>query len=164
MKNVSTSTVVQSTRPGLRQIGDRWPLSPANPKRRARVTPIRRVQTPNAQTIDLKEYRQLLHTRKAELASSLQSRPGVLAELGHVAEEDQAPVIHGEFIAVRINQISHEQLDLVDAALARLDSGEYGICVECERPIAAKRLAAVPWASHCVACQERLDPLERTQK
>ncbi|MBL8290878.1 MAG: TraR/DksA C4-type zinc finger protein [Bryobacterales bacterium] len=53
------------------------------------------------------------------------------------------------------------------SALARLDSGEYGICVECERPIAAKRLAAVPWASHCVACQEQLDSirdsLERTQ-
>jgi DnaK suppressor protein len=163
MKNVSASTVVQSTRPGLRQIGDRWPLSPANPKRQARVTPIRRVQSPNTQTIDLKEYRQRLLNRKAELASGLHSRPGMLAELGHVAEEDQAPVIHSEFIAVRINQISHEQLDLVEAALARLDSGEYGICVECERPIAAKRLAAVPWASHCVACQERLDPLERTQ-
>ena len=86
--------------------------------------------------------------------------------MGHVAEEDQAPVIHGEFIAVRINQISHEQLGLVEAALARLDSGEYGICVECERPIAAKRLAAVPWASQCVPCQEQLDSmrdsLERT--
>lgn len=39
-------------------------------------------------------------------------------------------------------------------ALKRLDAGEYGLCVDCEEPIAAKRLQAVPWAERCVICQE----------
>jgi len=121
----------------------------------------------NTQVSSLLECRDLLLARKAELSSSVRGKPCALAEIGRVSEEDQSPVIHGEFIAVRINQISHEQLNLVEAALSRLHSGEYGICVECERPITAKRLAAIPWASHCVTCQEQLDlmreSLERIQ-
>ncbi|ROP61519.1 TraR/DksA C4-type zinc finger protein [Curtobacterium sp. PhB115] len=39
----------------------------------------------------------------------------------------------------------------VDAALARLDAGTYGICTVGGEPIAAARLAAVPWAATCVA-------------
>jgi len=116
-----------------------------------------RLPAANTPVSNLEECRDLLLARKAELSSSVRSKPGALAEIGHVSEEDQSPVIHGEFIEVRINQITHEQLNLVEAALARLNSGEYGICVECERPITAKRLAAIPWASHCVTCQEQLD-------
>ena len=39
-------------------------------------------------------------------------------------------------------------------ALRRLDAGEYGLCMDCEEPIAAKRLQAVAWAERCVICQE----------
>jgi len=39
-------------------------------------------------------------------------------------------------------------------ALHRLDQDTYGICMECEEPISAKRLDAVPWARFCVTCQE----------
>jgi RNA polymerase-binding transcription factor DksA len=42
----------------------------------------------------------------------------------------------------------------IKLALRRLDGGEYGMCVDCEEPIAAKRLQAVPWAERCVICQE----------
>jgi DnaK suppressor protein len=42
----------------------------------------------------------------------------------------------------------------VSEALKRMDDGTYGLCLQCDRPIAAKRLAALPWAAFCVACQE----------
>lgn len=40
-----------------------------------------------------------------------------------------------------------------DAALARLDSGEYGVCVGCKAPISPARLEAIPEATHCVDCK-----------
>jgi RNA polymerase-binding transcription factor DksA len=39
-----------------------------------------------------------------------------------------------------------------DAAIARLDSGVYGACEECGRPIAGERLDARPTARRCISC------------
>jgi DnaK suppressor protein len=44
----------------------------------------------------------------------------------------------------------------ISDALHRMDIGQYGVCPECEEPISAKRLDAVPWARYCVTCQERI--------
>ena len=43
------------------------------------------------------------------------------------------------------------------AALARLDSGDYGTCADCGEPIPDARLQAQPFAVRCVACQDRLE-------
>jgi DnaK suppressor protein len=45
----------------------------------------------------------------------------------------------------------------VEAALARLEDGTYGLCESCEEPIPIKRLDAMPWARLCVACQTRYE-------
>ena len=42
-------------------------------------------------------------------------------------------------------------------ALTRVADGEYGICSECGTSIPPKRLLAIPDATTCVACQERLE-------
>ena len=46
-----------------------------------------------------------------------------------------------------------QQLELVDAALARIDGGAFGRCTRCGNPIAAERLEALPWAAWCIDCQ-----------
>lgn len=48
-------------------------------------------------------------------------------------------------------------LKLIDEALMRLENGSYGLCVHCGQAIEPARLAAVPWARHCLACQELQD-------
>jgi len=50
-----------------------------------------------------------------------------------------------------------ERARRLQSALARLHDGEYGVCVECNGPIAPKRLRALPDTTTCVACQERLE-------
>jgi RNA polymerase-binding transcription factor len=46
-------------------------------------------------------------------------------------------------------------LQLVKEALGRLKTGEYGLCVACHEEVESKRLEAVPWARHCIDCQEK---------
>jgi DnaK suppressor protein len=46
-----------------------------------------------------------------------------------------------------------QQLELVDAALARLDAGTFGTCTRCGKAIAPERLEALPWAAWCIDCQ-----------
>lgn len=48
-------------------------------------------------------------------------------------------------------------LALIREALQRHAAGVYGLCVACQNPIEPKRLDAVPWASHCIRCQELQD-------
>jgi RNA polymerase-binding transcription factor DksA len=79
-----------------------------------------------------------------------------LRHLSRVAEDDQAPVSHEEFVSLEMNRINYNQLRLVEEALARLETGDYGICLHCEDPISPKRLRAVPWARHCISCEEHI--------
>jgi len=48
-----------------------------------------------------------------------------------------------------------ETLTRIDAALGRLDAGQYGFCAECTNRIAERRLLALPFAVRCQACEER---------
>jgi DnaK suppressor protein len=51
-----------------------------------------------------------------------------------------------------IDRHVHEIND-IDAALMRIAEGRYGICIECDLPIAFKRLLAYPAAKRCIVCQ-----------
>jgi RNA polymerase-binding protein DksA len=54
-----------------------------------------------------------------------------------------------------VNQLDQQTRSIhdVQAALAKIGEGTYGLCEQCEEPISAKRLDAVPWARLCVSCQ-----------
>lgn len=45
----------------------------------------------------------------------------------------------------------------VEHALARLESGDYGVCEDCAQPIPPERLRALPEATRCVRCRRRSD-------
>ena len=52
-----------------------------------------------------------------------------------------------------LREKDQQHFDAVEAALARLDAGTFGICIRCGRPIGPERLEALPWAAHCIECQ-----------
>ena len=47
---------------------------------------------------------------------------------------------------------ARRRLAEIDAALARREAGDYGVCETCGRPIGAERLAARPAARTCIDC------------
>ena len=104
---------------------------------------------------DRRGHRARLLEKRASVLSGLGTKFDTLARMGRVAEDDQAQISHDEFVSSRVNGLDHNRLRLVEEALDRLDTGDYGICLACEEPIAEKRLRALPWARYCVTCQER---------
>ncbi|MFD8154323.1 TraR/DksA family transcriptional regulator [Streptomyces sp. NPDC059720] len=42
----------------------------------------------------------------------------------------------------------------VEAALRRMDEGRYGVCEQCQGPVAAERLTIVPQARYCGRCRQ----------
>ena len=101
-----------------------------------------------------KAFRRLLLTKRAELLKE----SGTLAasELGRVAADDEAPILHDQFISLQMRTLDYQTLRQIDAALARLATGDFGVCVSCGDSISTKRLAAIPWAHCCIDCQERM--------
>jgi DnaK suppressor protein len=61
-----------------------------------------------------------------------------------------------EFLFSQSNN-ERQLLQMVDAALSRIREGTFGECISCGEEINAKRLDAVPWTRHCIACQEKLE-------
>jgi RNA polymerase-binding transcription factor len=105
---------------------------------------------------DHRGYRQKLLEKRADVLSALGIKFDTLARMGRVAEDDQAQITHDEFVSLHLNALDYRELRLVEEALDRLDSGDYGICLGCEEPIPPKRLSALPWARYCIPCQQSL--------
>jgi len=78
-----------------------------------------------------------------------------------VADEDAQAL--SEMMQVLASQRNRGQADLlgrVDAALRKLASApeDFGLCQDCEEPIAEARLRLMPYAILCPACQARTEP------
>jgi DnaK suppressor protein len=76
----------------------------------------------------------------------------------------EAPDLGDRALSTVIRDLSYQltiaERDLVrrvDEALDRMETGEYGVCVACGKKVQIGRLDAVPWARHCIECQELQD-------
>jgi RNA polymerase-binding protein DksA len=72
------------------------------------------------------------------------------------ADDEHDP--EGATIAFERQQVAalleqaRRRVEEIDAALARREAGDYGVCESCGRPIGAERLAARPSARTCIEC------------
>lgn len=57
-------------------------------------------------------------------------------------------------VQLAVSENESKQLILIDEALRRIDDDEYGQCLNCDKDINPKRLAALPSARFCLDCQE----------
>ncbi len=98
-----------------------------------------------------------LLAKRRELTGNLEdTKFDTLAKMGRVAEDDQAQMSHEEFISLQRNSMDYNALRQVNAAIERINTGDYGVCAACDEPISEKRLKAIPWAKYCVICQDRV--------
>ena len=65
-------------------------------------------------------------------------------------------VEHQELARLAATRLA-ERAKRLHIALTRVADGEYGVCSECGTSIPPRRLPAIPDATTCVACQERLE-------
>jgi len=61
-----------------------------------------------------------------------------------------------ESMAARNTQ-NRRKLKVIELALERIQNGSFGACIGCGGAIRLRRLQAIPFASHCIDCQERLE-------
>jgi DnaK suppressor protein len=106
--------------------------------------------------LELNAFRRTLKNRQIELASrsgnrealAIETSPDELDRIQHASDRDYA---------LSDRERNSDRLREVRTALGRVDAGTFGICIGCGEAINPKRLAAVPWASLCIFCQQAAD-------
>jgi DnaK suppressor protein len=108
----------------------------------------------------LDTFRKRLEERQRELRNAVART----AQDGRDADSESAQDIadraansyNKEFLFNQSNT-DRQLLQMVDSALDRIREGNFGECISCGEEINPKRLEAVPWTRHCIACQEKLE-------
>ena len=109
-----------------------------------------------------------LHARREELRAEIakqlktQDDPRLVGLRNRMEDTDDWAVADA-MAAMDIASVSRVLAILADveAALARLDDGSYGECIDCGAGIPYARLSAYPAAKRCVGCQEIAEAQQR---
>ena len=143
--------------------------APAKPPAKAPVKPAAKVapktsEKPHKEHKDPKDpfdkYRKRLLTRQEELILDISRNRQVTDEtVDEQAQDmvDRATSAYTREFAFSLSEADRKALLLIEQALLRIEQGTYGVCVHCQGVVQEKRLEAVPWARHCLECQEMQD-------
>jgi DnaK suppressor protein len=112
------------------------------------------------QTMDkrrTKVFRDKLLGRREGLVGQVQAAELYSRERDAEATQDPADMAANAYtkeLMVSMSDNDRQLLNLIDEALERIEAGGYAKCVHCGELLPDKRLDAVPWARHCVHCQD----------
>ena len=106
----------------------------------------------------LEYYKKKLLARREELTKTIARTK----EEGRTADEDPTVDLADKAANSYTKEFGMTNTDrailnMIDAALKRIQSDAYGVCANCQEELQQKRLEAVPWAKHCIACQEKME-------
>ena len=117
--------------------------------------------------VDTEQFRELLLEKRQAVVEALdylhQENSGSLEEetgelVSGSADQhmaDTATETVDREIDYTLEETDGRLLAAIDAALARIENGTYGICVNCGAQIAPERLEAMPWATLCIDCKRK---------
>lgn len=105
---------------------------------------------------DMEAMRRRLEARREELEElsriSGEAREAVRLDQQSVGRLSRMDAMQQQEMALASERQRANELTAIEAALARIEAGEYGLCVDCEEEIEEKRLEANPAVSLCLAC------------
>ncbi len=109
--------------------------------------------------LDITEIRRTLEHERADLAAAsattAEDRAPVVLDPQSVGRLSRMDALQVQAMAVATETRRQDRLRRIEAALQRLDDGEYGYCRGCDEDIPAKRLAIDPALATCVDCAGR---------
>ena len=106
---------------------------------------------------ELEKYRRLLLEKKNSLRSELAKTKNAEEETTEESTQDIADKAVSSYtreFLYSLTDADRNTVQQIDQALARIEEGTYGFCLNCGNPLNEKRLTAIPWSRHCVDCQE----------
>ena len=98
------------------------------------------------------ELRARLENKKDELTARLERITANLRRGYEADSKERAKQMEDNEVVDALGNEARDELAKITSALARMDSGDYGFCVECGLEIDSGRLEAYPYALECIDC------------
>ncbi|MDW4499715.1 TraR/DksA C4-type zinc finger protein [Sulfitobacter sp. D35] len=102
--------------------------------------------------MDISRQKTVLETRRAELAVALQAVERELDQPATPDWEDRSTERQGDEVLEALGQAELNELRRIDAALARIEDGSYGLCQTCGDAVSDARLTLLPDTAFCKNC------------
>lgn len=99
---------------------------------------------------------EVLKARRDETLNAMQRKS--FSKEGRFSQDDLAVFVVTELVELRVREERARILRQFELALHRAHNGRYGLCDGCEGAISEKRLHAIPEASLCIVCAEKVPP------
>ncbi len=114
--------------------------------------------------LQLEYFRRKLEAWKKSLVSQSEDTLEDLRQggLNQPDDIDRASMETDKALDLRTKDRARKLIAKIDAALKRIEDGEYGYCEETGEPIGVERLEARPVATLCLEAQERHERMEKT--
>ena len=71
---------------------------------------------------------------------------------------EQATQSENDDVLASLNHEAQQMVMQIDAALALIEEGRYGLCTICNAQIPQERLKVAPFADLCIGCAEKTSP------
>lgn len=98
----------------------------------------------------LKKKEEIINILSEVYSESKEIEAGISQDVADKAESSYTK----EFL-FSLSDAERKRLFMIDEAIKRIEDSSYGICQMCQNNIDKKRLVVVPWAPHCIECQEK---------
>jgi len=115
--------------------------------------------------IDLERFKKLLQEIRLKIAGDLEHLEGDSLKTSqrdasgdlsgysfHMA--DMATDNFDREFTLGLASNEQQALNMIDAALKKIEEGTFGTCEDCKKHIPQKRLLAIPYGPLCIKCQE----------
>ena len=102
--------------------------------------------------VDLPRYEKRLRDRLRELNERLKDIDEDLDEPADPDVEERATEREGDEVLENLGHAGLAEIKMIQAALARIKDGTFGVCVACGEPISKQRLEVLPHTPRCKDC------------
>ena len=120
----------------------------------------------NPETVNSDKLKKLLTTRRREIleqvahleAEGEELEQRFIEPIDAAQKEDLARLVH------KLDERGKEEIEEIDLAIDKMESGSYGICELCGKSIAFKRLKVLPAIRLCHSCAQKYEENQKLRE
>jgi DnaK suppressor protein len=158
-KKPAPSKTAKTSKPKAKKVVKAPAPAPAKKSAPVKAAPKKEIVQKQSGTASYEKKLQVMREDLMEIVHHKQEVDLTEQEVGD--EADAATLSSERELMFELSDNERQQLDAIEAALRKIETGVYGRCEGCSKDIPSLRLQAIPQARYCIQCQARFETPSR---